>query len=61
MYNWVTMLYSIKLMEHCKQAKMEKNKNHYIKKKENINKIGNLLARLIKKKMERAQVNKIGN
>ena len=28
--NWVTMLYSRKLTEHCKPAIMEKNKNHYI-------------------------------
>ena len=33
MCNWVTMLYSGKLTEHCKQGIMEKNKNHYIKKK----------------------------
>ena len=32
MCNWVTMLYSIKLIEYCKPAIMEKNKNHYIKK-----------------------------
>ena len=32
MCNWVTMLYGIKLAEHCKPAIMEKNKNHYIKK-----------------------------
>ena len=35
MCNWVTMLYSRKLTEHCKPAMMEKNflknKNHYIK------------------------------
>ena len=31
MCNWVTMLYSRKLTEHCKTAIMEKNKNHYIK------------------------------
>ena len=30
MYNWVTMLYSIKFMKHCKPAIMEKNKNEYI-------------------------------
>ena len=29
--NWVTMLYSGKLTEHCKPAIMEKNKNNYIK------------------------------
>ena len=34
MCNWVTMLYSRKLTEHCKPAIMEKNKNHYIKKKQ---------------------------
>ena len=32
MCNWVTMLYSRKLTEHCKPAIMEKNKNQYIKK-----------------------------
>ena len=32
MCNWVTMLYSSKLTEHCKSAMMEKNNNHYIKK-----------------------------
>ena len=32
MLKWDTMLYSIKLTEHCKPAIMEKNKNHYIKK-----------------------------
>ena len=32
MCDWVTMLYSRKLTEHCKPAIMEKNKNHYIKK-----------------------------
>ena len=32
MCNWVTMLHSRKLTDHCKQAIMEKNKNHiYIK------------------------------
>ena len=30
MCNWVTLLYSRKLTEHCKSATMEKNKNHYI-------------------------------
>ena len=30
MCNWVTMLYSRKLTEHCKPPIMEKNKNHYI-------------------------------
>ena len=34
MCNWVTMLYTGKLTEHCKPAIMEKNKNHYIKNKE---------------------------
>ena len=34
MCNCVTMLNSRKLTEHCKPAIMEKNKNHYIKKKE---------------------------
>ena len=33
MCNWVIMLYSRKLTEHSKPAIMEKNKNHYIKKK----------------------------
>ena len=33
MCNWVTMLYSSKLTEHCKPAIMEKNKNHHLKKK----------------------------
>ena len=33
MCNWVTMLYTGKLTEHCKPAIMEKNENHYIKKK----------------------------
>jgi len=32
MCNWITMLYSRKLTEHCKPAIMEKNKNHYINK-----------------------------
>ena len=32
MCNWVNLLYSRKLTEHCKPAIMEKNKNHYIKK-----------------------------
>ena len=32
MCNWVTLLYSRKLTEHCKPAIMEENKNHYIKK-----------------------------
>ena len=31
MCNWVTMLYSRRLTEHCKPAIMEKNKSHYIK------------------------------
>ena len=32
MCNWVTMLHSRKLTDHCKPAIMEKNKNHiYIK------------------------------
>ena len=35
MCNWVSMLYSRKLIGHCKPAVMEKNKNHYIHKKEN--------------------------
>ena len=30
MCNWVTMLYSRKLTEHCKSGIMGKNKNHYI-------------------------------
>ena len=37
MCNWITILYSKKLTEHCKPATMENkqiNKNHYIKKKE---------------------------
>ena len=29
--NWVTLLYTRKLTEHCKLAIMEKNNNHYIK------------------------------
>ena len=33
MCNWVIMLYSRELTEHCKPAIMEKNKNHYIKRK----------------------------
>ena len=33
MCEWVTLLYSRKLTEHCKPAIMEKNKNHYMKKK----------------------------
>ena len=33
MYNWVTMLYSRELTEHCKPAMMEKNKNHFKKEK----------------------------
>ena len=33
MCNWVTMLHSRKLTEHCKPAVMEKNKNHYTNKK----------------------------
>ena len=33
MCNWVTMLYSRKLTEHCKPAIMEKNKNCDIEKK----------------------------
>ena len=36
MYNWVTMLYSRKLTEHCKLAIMEKKKNRYIKKEKGI-------------------------
>ena len=36
MCNWVTMLYSRKLTEHCKPAIMEKYKNHYIIKKKFI-------------------------
>ena len=34
--NWITMLYSGNLMEHCKPVIMEKNKNHYIKNSEYI-------------------------
>ena len=30
--DWVTLLYSRTLTEHCKPAIMEKNKNHYKKK-----------------------------
>ena len=30
--DWVALLYSVKLTEHCKPTKMEKNKNHYKKK-----------------------------
>ena len=33
MCNWVIMLYSRKLTEHCIPAIMEKSKNHYIYKK----------------------------
>ena len=33
MCNWVTMLYSRKLPEHCKPAIMEKNKNYSLYKK----------------------------
>ena len=33
MCNWVTLLYSRILTELCKPAIMEKNKNHYIKKR----------------------------
>ena len=40
MRNWVTLLYSRKLTEHCKPAIMEKNKNHYIKKKNSVHKNG---------------------
>ena len=29
MCNWVTLLYSTKVTEHCKPAITEKNKNHY--------------------------------
>ena len=32
--NWVTMLYSRKLTDHCKPVIMEKNKNDFYKKKE---------------------------
>ena len=32
MCDWVTLLYSRKLTEHCKPAIMEKNKNHILKK-----------------------------
>ena len=35
MCNWVTMLHSGKLTEHCKSAIMENNKIHYIKKIKN--------------------------
>ena len=31
MCNWVTMLYSRKVTEHCKPVIMKKNKNHYKK------------------------------
>ena len=35
MRNWVTMLYSRKLTEHCKPGIVKKkNKNHYIKKED---------------------------
>ena len=30
MCNWVTILYSRKMTEHCKPAIVEKDKNHYI-------------------------------
>ena len=33
MCDWVTLLYSRKLTEHCKPVIMEKNKNHYLKNK----------------------------
>ena len=33
MCDWVTLLYSRKLTEHHKPTIIEKNKNHYIKKK----------------------------
>ena len=33
MCNWITRLYSGKLTEHCKPDIMDKNKNHYIKKR----------------------------
>ena len=36
MCNWVTMLYSRKLPEHCKPAIMEKNKNYSLYKKKNL-------------------------
>ena len=29
MYDWVTLVYSRKLTEHCKPTIMEKSKNHY--------------------------------
>ena len=30
--DWVTLLHSRNLTEHCKPAVMEKNKNHFLKK-----------------------------
>ena len=36
MCDWVTLLYSRKLTEHCKPSTMEKNKNSY---KANQNKV----------------------
>ena len=35
MCDWVTLLYSSKLAEHCKPVIMEKNKNEIKKKEEN--------------------------
>ena len=35
MCNWAAMVYNRKLIEHCKPAIMEKNKNHYKGNKKN--------------------------
>ena len=37
MCDWVTLLNSRKLTEHCKPAAMEKNENHYRRKKRREN------------------------
>ena len=36
MCNWAAMVYNRKLIEHCKPAIMEKNKNHYKGNKKNL-------------------------
>ena len=36
MCDWVTLLYSRKLTEHCKPAIMEKNKSHKKKEKHDV-------------------------
>ena len=43
MCNWVTILYSRKMTEHCKPAIMEKDKNHYINLKKKKKKEKNIL------------------